>query len=775
MSKKALYNLIEMNYRAANFVLPKGIRLINKRHTSGGLYFLFELPMEREMRIDNLDLISHHVSVYEAPTGKIDLKSQYHYTAFFEANDGTQYRLHVFYDAYDGFLTSPMLSVLKGDEYVSVTSEDLDNEFADLATTSCSELITFLRATQKNRVDDLQRQCQVLEERLNQLSSDLVKNKKEYLEVITIQIHLLDELSRISNKSIESTAQMRWLIASREIIEAEAISKKPAQDNVSSEKGKIHENEHKEVGVRKAVKKPHLSKTKPVQIEPPPAQPKPSITSDVRDLKLKLNSCEMMDDPEFTVILMELYGRLKEIEWQVEFKERTAKIEDLIELRVVNARIEKKGIETLQRLLIRADFKNAEKLYSFYHLLPDNMFFGALQMGRPALLDFLLKNNIASVHMKNFTVREVVYSSLVDYFFKTAGSDESRITCLGVLIKHGASLMGIDNKSGLPYAALLLSQLNHPLRALLERNPELTLNNIDFYKKMNQVLRGLNPSSVTINLNDLISRNKESIVLLRQKIAPFKPYDKKLDKSLGQELSHQIQTDPQISYQSGQISRAVALLLPRISQANRKQFMLLMGINYDLLAMKLNKIDNPELIPPFEDLKRETIKLQLIILEFIALLKESIDQDDAANHVNPFSRKELKAMRGLAVRRKLIYTRVSEIQSILIDSYTDLLRDHARNSLAKKTLSAENLLTGSFEDSDEEDKPGVTAGSSIRKGISSTFFGRERRVSSVSSVPPEVEDIEDSSEKSNDTLSDNQGGAKQSDISRTEPRHCKMQ
>lgn len=742
-----------MNYRTGHFVLPEGIRLSNKKHALGGRYFLFELPIEKRVRIDALDLISHHVSVYESPIGKIDLKSQYHYTAFFENAAGKEYRLHVYFDAKDGMVTSPMLSVLRGDKYEPVDSDDLDEVFTGLATTACSELVIFLRRAQRNRVDNLQRQFQELENRLEALSSNLVKNKKEYLEVMTGQIQVLDELSKISNKSPAIIKQMKWLIASKELIEPETFQPEPVSDSENDDtraeplEAKATRNENTAASVKSKKNQKAKAQTAPQKVKV-----KPSISGEVENLKLKNAVAVRLDGTNQANELSELYRTLKEKEWQVEFKERSATVEDLNDLRVLRASIEKSAGELLQRFLLQSDFKNTELLNQFYHLLPDNMLLFALQSCRHQLLDFLLKNNIATVNFKNFTIKNVVYPTMVDYFFTSSAPDAARLSCLDVLVKQGASLLAIDSKSGLPYAALLLSQPNHPLRAVLEQNKKLTLDSIDFHSKMNQVLRSLNTSSPVID--ELIESNKTTIFLLRQKIKPFQRQDEKQELSLGQDLVRQIRMDPEVSYQTSLIRKKVASLLPNAPAANKKQMISLTEMNFELLAIRLNGIDDLDLIPPFEDVKRETIKLQYLTLEYIALADETFSYLGAFTSINPYARKESKAIRKIRLRLNEIDARILDIKDILMNSYRDLLQEQARNAqhggvqLLTKMLSDEVSTDSDSSETENEDE-----GSALRKGFSNTFFAPQ--INTVDTVSPTVNDTEEPSNEVNDASSRN--------------------
>ncbi|KTD63316.1 hypothetical protein [Legionella shakespearei] len=760
MSKKALYNLIRMNHGTTTFALPSGIYLADKTHTSGGRYFLFELPNVNKTRIDDLVLSSHHVSVYESPTGKIDLKSQYHYTAFFHNAAGEEFRLHVFFDSRDFLVTAPLLSVLREGKYEPVNSDDLDEVFAHLATTACSELVTFLRAAQKSKAAALQLQFKELENRLEPLSSDPVKNKKEYLEIIARQIQVLDELSKISNQASDVIKQMRWLITSKEIIESGEFQSESVSEHEDESLNAEPKGTHPKDETTPAKRKDKRSKKGKVAKATPKVKIQRAISDEVADLKLKFTMVPRLAGVTQLNLLNELYVILKEKEWLVELKERTATVRDLSDLRILRSSIEKSAGELLQRFLLQSDFNNAELLNQFYHLLPENMLLLALQSNRHQLLDFLLKHNIAPLNCKNLTIKSVTYSSMTDYFFNGPASDEQKMACLDVLIKRGASLMDIDNKTGLPYAALLLFQQTHPLRAVLERNQELTLNSIQFYSKMNQVLRSLTPESRAINVDTLIENNKDSIVLLRQRIALHQQHDPKLELSLGHELVHQLETDPEISYQAGRIRREVALLIPRVREVTSKRDLAnLTTINFDLLVIGINGLSSLAYIPPLEDLKRTTVRLQLAILEYLSLVDEVINFPKALVGVNLHARKESKQLKALKRRTMEIDNRIVEIKTMLTYAYRELLETHLKKMISEERSALSEAIRSKAvldekiavltQDVQAEDLQRPETGSDDKKEVSSlrsavTFFASDARVS-ASSVSDNVADSDLSS------------------------------
>lgn len=762
MSKKALYNLIQANFGSGNFTLPTGISLINKTHTSGTRYFLFDLPKPMQTRIDDLVLTSHHVSVYEVPTGKIDLKSQYHYTAYFQNASGEEYRLHVFFDFKDGLVTRPLLSILStGDKYESVQSEDNDEEFTHLATTACNELISYLRTIQNNTIETLQSQLSELEkqlEQLSQLSNDQIEYGKDYLRIISDQIELLKELNKISNKSGHIVKQMRWLIASKEIIESSTYKPVTTREKEGTNEGA---GSKKQVKATTSGKDQHKDKKASSSVSStihrvPVA--KPAISDIVQQLKLRF-----MESKNSATRLSELYGDLKEKEWQLEFKEYTATARDLNDLRILKAEIEKSGKDLLERFLVLSDFRNAAILSPFYRLLPDNMGIFALTGNRYQLLDFLIKNDISSVNLKKFTIKAVGYSSMVDYCFKNNTPDNSMVDCLDVLIKGGVSLMEIDSATGLPYAALLLSQSKHPLRAALERNQELTLNNPVFYIKLNQVLRSLSSSSTLISIPDLIEGNKHKISLLKQRIIPI-DNTRKLEASLGEELTHQIQSDPEISFQTLRIQRETSRLMKKLTSPGSKKLVASMAVvNFDLLENKINILDDVELIPPFEDIQRETIKLQLNILEFIALMNEAIDYKNSVGNMQSYSRKVPQSVKTAMNRTKEITVRLEEITEILDTAYEQLILEHASSvyysRLVKKlNHSKDEYLRenppGSVNQDEAESRDNRDLGRALMQGFANTLFAPGDTV-----VLQTVRSLEyDSAEESNsaDSLYNNQ-------------------
>ena len=105
-----LYNVVQkVIYNKPG--VPVGVELSLQTHRDEETpYFFFALPMYEEMIIGNYRLSNHHLSVCESWKGRIDKKSQYHYTATFHDEETHEYRLHLYFDYTDGEVGEVLLS-----------------------------------------------------------------------------------------------------------------------------------------------------------------------------------------------------------------------------------------------------------------------------------------------------------------------------------------------------------------------------------------------------------------------------------------------------------------------------------------------------------------------------------------------------------------------------------------------------------------------------------------------------------------------------------------
>lgn len=719
MSKNALFNLIQIRKKIAKFDLPNDIKLIERTHKSGSQYFLFELPIENDYVIGQYHLISHHVSVYEKPLGRLDLKSQYHYTAYFDY-EGDTYRLHIYYDADDDYASKPLFSkMLSEDDFIPVDCSENAAAFDLLSDSATKNLIDCLRTAQASHIKVLTIQYDELEASLLLLSEDIYKHKANYLSTLQSQIDVLNELERYTTDPRWVSRKIKWLTTSLKHIELLEPPKNSSPTNERSKPtGKVKAD---------ASDKGSNSSRKPCGHQvtyfknKPTAKPsatatvihkvKPDFSSVIERLSHKFQAYVKLKDNTLIDLIQSLYCELSEAEWVLEFTHKyNVAFNDLKNLKILRSKIEEMGVGLLQRTLVVGNFIEAVKLGTFYNLMPTSIACLALHSNNTQLLDFLLKNKIIPINFKKFIIAKVEYASMVEYCFINTTAEKSLEPLLSILVKNGASLLDLDRTSGLPYAAVLLLKAKHQLHAVLDENANLTLNNPMFYKQLNQVLVVISSKTtcsieLKSQIKELISSNLTRIELLKHRItiADDNKASECLEETLGEEMMRQIIEDPDIQFYKLKIERQIALLLPKLTLQQRKCFSKITSLNFEIVGNAVNRIQCFDEVPSFDEIKEETLIQQRHILELIDLMSELVDVHNNLRGVHLHHRKPSRDQKKIIVREKAIIHRMEEIQELLTKPYASIksMRDGASGVISEmnqfmgmaKYLLANNVLS----------------------------------------------------------------------------------
>ncbi|CEG58628.1 coiled-coil domain-containing protein [Legionella fallonii] len=686
MPKNALYNVITAAiFNQSTAVLPDGVTLSKCKNNKGANYFLFELSPDNGFAIDNLTLKNHHLSVYENPLSSVD-KSQYHYTAVFEDGESREYRLHVYFNYRDYCLWEPKLSlILPENKFVPVESKEHSDAFRTLAHIATNKLIDYLRATQNTVISNLQRGNESLEAQASLLSKKLDDNRAEYIACIRRLIDAHEELKKYVNNVQPVLSTVRYyknlcdqlsLITESPII-ATRIEENKAEPSatilLSDAKSDI--SDLKSEGTNTRVKKRSI------------------LDEVIKNLKERFLAYNEATEEQKPSLLVACFNELILYEMDVE---------DIGDFALLKLDIEEEGKKLLELFLIKKQYEKAEKLAPFYYLLTDNIFHLAMRRSPEdvGLLSFLLKNQIIPFDYKNFVIKEVSYSSLMAYYFEADISTPAKINSLDVLIKNGVSLMTLD-KSGLPFAATLLSQPGHPLRPILERNAELTLDNPVFYKQLNSVLRVLASQStcskerkaqlteLIVSTNaalEAVSRKREISRLSHLPKAELNGGILKSDKARG--LIDRLKLDPDIAGLEKTIQQKVITIL-KASKANRPKTKKSLGciaqVNLDKYQEQLVNIDEHQL-PTFERLKELFLTQQRNVIHFLELWDNL--KDITTQGSRRISAKERNAIKG---RQQQIINELGALTKKLYLPLQDLLKQDVLKSIDELEKTSSEL------------------------------------------------------------------------------------
>ncbi len=702
MPKNSLYNVIN-KVTLNEEKIPGVVDLSLRTYQEGKNYFFFELPVPDDIVIGDYTLLDHHLSVSESPLSKLDMKSQYHYTAYFKDIHGNRYRLHVYYDAHDNYVCEPLLSIVReGNVFKSVDCQEQHEAFKRLAERFIGGVVEHLRDNQRAVITDYQKQYEELEKMA--CSLDCVKNKGAYLATMQEQINVLDELKHYSN---DNRAWNNLLSFHRRVkntlltaVAPDVSEKTVPQAPVSKKTTKLRKQEPSLK--QKAAATSYPSKPKAV---------KPRLDAVIASLKARFEQLNSMQDEQQVSAITAFFGELIVEECVLEHGKYQSTAQDVRELHLLRVSSEEQAKKLLLRLLLAGCYEQAAQLKAFHHTLSDSLMPYALVHNKPGLIDFLLKHKVVLFNYKNFVIKEAKYKSLLDFYFKQEVEKQSSlIDGIDVLIKNAPSLlMDIDSNTGLPFAAIILLDPEHPFNAVLERNADATINNPLFYKQLNQVLQALvaqpsYPREHMVQIKKLVNRNNEKM----SSVALFTPSGQpslmqltedltvKLKATLGEDFVDQLLCDPEIAPLKSLIEKRKALLmlkLPRSVQTGIRQEA---KENFEAIIKELDDAENIDLLPAIaEQIRSRTLQHQLDTLNAIDLREELIDVQDSIQKTVLITGKRNKNYNALLKRQDEIITELKAYNKRAADKsiFSSALLDAALTSKLEELREAFDSLT----------------------------------------------------------------------------------
>lgn len=642
MSKNALYNLISDQLNPKTFSCEGVNGLFTRTHSSGSPYFLFELPADKSFTIDAFTLESHHVSVYEQASSKLELKSQYHYTAYFKDDVGDTFRLHVFYDGKDNLVAPPLFSKLTPDNtYESLDADEYSEAFAMLASLSCKKLTTHLRATQAKLLQSINDKIQTLDAQASELSKNPAKNKATYQAVTLELINHLENAQQFSNDP-QSHAAKKVLLSNIRNALAQSESK-PVK--IKNPPRMVVEQSSSSSST--SSKKPVAAKIKTVKNKdkvPPQIKTEEPIDLGLSHLSQRF---EQWKTNPLDSVISELHAELVSRELGLQYKSNAISIEDVLELHRLRESVEHYGRNCLLRYLMNNEFSNAERLSSFKKLLAPSIVYFALVNDNIKLLTHLYPQGLQAINFREFTFQEKQYASLIDFCFRNSTVQSPKLNCLIAYLAQGGSLLAINEQTGLPFAATLLMQPSHPLASVLSSTAQDTIGNPMFFKKLNNILqlilkKGDLTPEMQAEVSHLIETNKRKIADLdlamkaggKNSAQRNAMLEVRKMECLGQDLMKQIEEDDELQavlrFVVKQVDELVACLPPRERASVRAQ----LPVTYGNLASNLEQIKKFDCIPSFEVIKDECLKQQQLILDIVSLKHQELAIRSEMPHQN---------------------------------------------------------------------------------------------------------------------------------------------
>ncbi len=628
MSKNKLYHLISDLVHTQNAISFK-----QNKNAKDVLYYLTELPMDKKIRVGQYALTSHHISVYEAATSTsiLDQKSQYHYTAYFDGDDGKKYRLHVFYDMCDNIIQQPLLSEMGEDNTFSpVSSRDEENAFSLLANLSIKRTIAMLRQQQAVKLQALHDQYNELEGQAELLSVDLVKNKKTFITLLDAQLLKLEEIIHYSNNPKTSSDIKRFLTKlKKSVVELEdlpVVAVNPPVVKVVKSKSEKKKPGYKPPAAKTAKPKSSAKKAQKSEHSLKLQQDKLNFKKVLEDFRSRFEKRSASHENDLPTLFTNLYSDIIQKECELDFGLADAAVGDLRGLASLKDSVARAGANLLQRLLIQGNYRHAETMACFYSELSENLLHFTLSSHKVSLLQFMLNNNLVSVDYKNFMIRNVSFTSMIDFCFKSEANESLRNDMLRVLIEHGASLMEIEVGSGLPFAALIL---------LEKTKLKIDIPDPNFYRKLNKVLELLcqQPECLSDNLGAmlrLIKLNESTIRSLEaKKLLDLSAVENaqneivmQASKMMGDDIVMQLQSDPYIKVMQARVNERLMDLLPLLKREQLDSVKKKLILNMDAIKKALNDSVDVSSLISFSDIKEQVLKQNINALRTIDLTIE---------------------------------------------------------------------------------------------------------------------------------------------------------
>ena len=477
MSHNALFNFIKTHTMSPVTFLGKGVRIVLDNNKEGRPYFRLHLePAAESVLYDDkhtYTLREHHISVYETEHRSIPELSQYHYTAYFQDNEGAQYQLHVYFNCIDEVVTEPVFSKIDAaGNFIYVPADFFHDQFIDLATVTSKPIIGLLRKQLDIKVQELLLRCNTLELEACELSQPINGHYDAYvtkLEELCVALQNVMPLVKYDHHEKKERLIQQMIVG----LKHQSITR---PDTTEVDVGStIEERDASMIPAREIIEAPKL------------------IMLDDR-IEILSGRFEQLNKDDDALYAKELRGVLAMVyEFSLLLGESGTSASPLAlnKLQRLHRDVHSTCEKLYTRLLLNEKTAALKELPSFHYLLTDKYLTYALQTRKPLLLDFVLTHGDFVINDHSVIIRGKVYPSAVHYCFECDANATPMSECLSVLMKHNASIV-VNDQRGLPIAHSILSTVNHPLRKALS-TPEVkskSLYSISFYKQLISALNG---------------------------------------------------------------------------------------------------------------------------------------------------------------------------------------------------------------------------------------------------------------------------------------------
>lgn len=463
MPQNTLYNFIEtVSLETVGQELENCLEIVKDQNKSENNYYRIELKLSDIPTFcdQQMQLISHHISVYDQENKFNPSLSQYHYTAYF--SDGTHiYQLHVYYNNLDICTQKIRFSIKDMPNSEVAISEEFNRQLINLADTYTKPIITLLREQLKLKLASLEEEFMQLDKNCKLLSRNLNGNYESYIELLekmkgtrqlinslqhvnqSSRIKMIDLLINWAKNESQKTSQP--LPPTTVVTNVQVTPQNPGFFTKKQKKQKKKQVEFNHVEFNKELQKfvdafSHLTRQKLGM-----------RANYLKDVNAKLH---------FILTLAEGLNSIKKLTALEKYQK---------DLQLIIK-------EEITYCLQHNKFDELKKLPEIENHIPQDLS-GALENNNVILLKFILEFN---PQLKDgfVIVNESFYPSPLIYCMQ-----EKNVECMVALIETGVSLMD-DDENELPVAYTILSTENHPLVPALDQTSNKTIGSITFYENL---------------------------------------------------------------------------------------------------------------------------------------------------------------------------------------------------------------------------------------------------------------------------------------------------
>ncbi|KTD00009.1 hypothetical protein [Legionella erythra] len=451
-------------------------------NSSNSRYYCIDLPVNEKLKFKldkaSLSLTAHHISVYENENKANPNLSQYHYTAYFQDESGSDYCLHVYFDDNNQLTRSPSLDMLSLNNK-AIDISHAEKQFTTLAMQFAYPVIAALKKQQQDCIKELRDEYDSRMAKLNEVWFNPHLTSKDMQALIMPALALSAKLIVLVNSNT-LVKEHRFLEAMHKSLQESA---KQGPKPVKSELSGVQLEEDSSSTEHEEEPVVHISNN-----NTPEHDGKDHSSNHVQDFEaIKSLYCQVNKEKNTPQQIENMEALLSLIADFILLHKEHVDLDVLNQLQTFKLRVYETGSLLFKRVLIGEQFDLAIKMPSFYHQITPSMLALALQLQKKSLLEFVLRHADFDISHQALGIGKQTYASAVHACIALS-SNKDMGDCFSLLIQYDQSLLTLDDQ-GKPVILPVLLDSDHPLKKSLLAARDKTLDCLPFLKSMVSVLQ----------------------------------------------------------------------------------------------------------------------------------------------------------------------------------------------------------------------------------------------------------------------------------------------